>query len=138
MATAAGISYPDGTFDTSIFDAISQIRGELFSFGLTVDGAISSTMTSIFAMYDAVRALNDNNTWPTLDALVGVWAQLYQLQKVIRSTSRTTKTVLTRADTTLEKFASQVGNKLTEVMGLNTQALRFPIVPKGSMLTYYA
>lgn len=136
-AAAVGISFPSGASSTSIFQAFEQIRGSIFSFSLTVTGSIDALMGNVETMMDEVTALDDHSTWAAYDSLVNVWMGLDAMKKQLQSAARKTATKKTTNDTTLDKFASEVGNTAVDVMGLNIAALRFPLVPKGTTLTYY-
>lgn len=136
-AAAVGVEYPDGSFATSLVDAWNQIQGQLFSLGLSVMGFINTTLADIEGMIEDVRALDDHNAWPALDSLMNMWNAVYRAQALIASTTRATSTRKLEVDTTLERFAKEVGNTLQDVLGLNIQALYTPVVPKGATLRYF-
>jgi hypothetical protein len=132
-----GISYPDGQGATSLFDMVNQIEGALFSLSLSVNGLLNRALGAVNFMFDAVEALNDPSTWPAADALLQTFNALRATADKIARAARTTAKTTTTAETTLDAFATSTGNTLQEIQGLNLFALRSPLVPKGTTLTYY-
>lgn len=135
-ATAVGVPYPTGQGTTSIFQAFQSIRGQIFSAEVSVAGAIDATLANVEAMIDIV-SLQDATSWAAYDSLINVWNALTDLKAKIATTARATASKTIAFDTTLDAFAAEVGNDLKDVMGLNLEALRTPLVPKGSTLRYF-
>jgi len=136
-AADVGVSFPAGLPSTSIFAAFEQIRGSLFSLSLSVTGQIDALIGNVETMLDEVTALDDHNAWAASDALINAWIALYAVKQKLQSAARATSTRRTTADTTLDAFATEVGNTTAEVMGLNIAALRAPLVKRGTLLTFY-
>jgi hypothetical protein len=137
LCSAAGINYPTGQPTTSLRGLFESIRGQIFSFGLTVTGAINQLIANVNAMADELGIQNDHTQYQALDGLITVYTGAVEYQAKIQSSARTTASTVTTSDITLDAFAASVGNSLQDVMGLNLQALRFPSVPPGQTLVYY-
>lgn len=133
---AFDIYYPDGANNGSIFDAIAAIEGAIFSASLSITGLINQVMGKIDYMIRLVEGLNDPATWPAYDNLLSVYARLGEYSEAVAS-ARKTATYVVPANTTLDVLADYFGNKLTDLIGLNLQLARSPLVPKGSVVTHY-
>lgn len=137
-ASAFGIAYPDGSYSTSILGAFKAISGSVFSLELSVNGAINQVLGSVSSMIDSVDMLDDHDTWSARDNLVSAWHAFKELgDKIGVLQSRGTSSVVLQSDTTLDQFATSVGNSLSDVMGLNLAALKAPKIKRGSTLRYY-
>ncbi len=136
-AAQLGIYYPDGEATTTLAAAFKLLKGALFSASITVGAAISQVLGNVDAMIASVELLDDPGTWVALDLLTQVYAGLLDLKvRAERVVARAVGSLVVPT-TTLDAFATQQGNTLAEVMGLNVQALRSPIVPRGTTLFYY-
>jgi prophage DNA circulation protein len=122
---------------TSLLQAYNQIKGSIFSAKLTINGALAQLVGTVEAMADAAEGLNDPTAWPLVDTLFQLWTALRDQMTRLARAARATAAVVLANDTTLDAFATRVGNTLNEVMGLNLQALRLPSVRRGATLRYY-
>jgi len=135
---ARGVPYPTGESTSSLFDLINQIKGAIFSAKLSILGAFNKVFGVIESILDIFRTRDDPLDYPAVDALNALYASSLDLRSQLEATvARPTAQATISVDTTLEAFARSVGNTLSEVMGLNLQALRSPIVRRGTTLTYY-
>lgn len=137
-ASSFGVSWPSSPLGTSIFSAISGIRGSLFSFDFDSSASVTQIIGNISQMIDAVEAVDDHQRYAADDALLAVWRQLYQAQQLISARARRVLSRVVANDTTLDRFARETSNTLQDIMQANLFALRAPIVPKGTTLRYFA
>lgn len=137
MATA-GISYPDGESTSSLMGLVDQVKGAVFSTGLTFSGMVTRAEGIINTIVEDVESLNDVSKHPVADCCRRMFAALKDFQRSVEKlAARSTATKVVTHDTTLTAFASEVGNTVDEIMGLNLSALNKPKVYKGTRLTYY-
>jgi len=136
-ANSKGVYYPTGQPDNSLLDAINSIQGQIFSITTALAGKLNQVTGAVDKMIGQVEALNDATAWPAMDNLLLVFAWLRDKSDTVAAQLRSTATVKTTADTTLDAFARQVGNELTDVIALNLAFSGKPTVPKGATLTYY-
>lgn len=129
---------PGTTPTVSLLEAYLALRSLLFAANLAALNLLRKLQGIVAGMVDTVAVLTDPTEWATLDLLTSFWDLLgTQALRIERATRATARKVV-RFDTTLEAFAAEVGNALTDIMGLNLAALRSPIVLRGTTLTYFA
>lgn len=132
------MAFPTGNPFTSLAGAIAQIEGLTLSVSLTVTGAINQVLGILNDLIGTVSALNDHSAWATQANLTSLFAQLRRLKTQAESlVQRPTAKKTAQRDTTLDALSTETGNTSTELAGLNLELLRSPIVPKGSIVTYY-
>ncbi len=133
-----GISYPDGEATTTLAGAFKALKGAIFGATLTLNAAIGQVLGNVDTMISAAEALDDPLAWPAVDLLTQLYAGLVDLkQRAERIVARAVGSLVVTGPTTLDAFATAQGNTLSEVMGLNLQALRAPLVTKGTRLYFY-
>ncbi len=136
--SSLGISYPTGESTSSLSELVGQVTGAIASAQMTVDGFENRCIGMIGGLYDAAVALQDHGAIPLLDSLTTLYSSLsVYAQKVAARLPLPVETLLQSADTTLEAFAASTGNTVNEIMGLNLDALRSPVVKAGTSLKYY-
>jgi hypothetical protein len=122
---------------TSLLQAYNQLKGDIFSARLSMNGALAQLTSVVDGMIDLAEGLNDATKWPLVDVLTQLWSSLRAMAARLARVARKTKAIVVSQETTLDAFAARVGNTLNEVMGLNIQALRLPSVKRGTTLRYY-
>lgn len=144
LCAANGIPYEPAMPEASLFDLLAQIDGLIVSAQLDALALVNEAKGYVETMIGfAEKAVSNAN--PThaaaaaIDALVALWASLTDVAaKLGANTSRKTVEVVLTADTTLDAFATERGNKLEDIISLNVHALATPTVPKGSVLKFYS
>ena len=150
---AVGVSYPAPTIvpvltttgqpptldnATSLTEAYAAVKGQLFSASLTATSALNRLLGIVATLLDDVDDLGDHDAWAAHSNLIAFYASLKRIQRdAERLVARATATRTLKKDTTLDEFARDVGNNLVDIMSLNVQALRSPVVLKGEVLRYY-
>jgi len=85
-----------------------------------------------------VRALDTNRYWPVVDLAETLSQALYEKAALSASKRlRGTAIEVVQSDTTLDAFATRVGNAFDDVLALNVARITSPRVPRGTALTYY-
>lgn len=142
MAYTIGIYYPKGgnaaPAPTDLYDDLVGALSGAFSAARSAIAKVTRIIGRVGTMIDRVRALDTAANWPVLDALTRLWASLTDAVAALVRAARPTASRVIPAPTTLDAFARETGNSVADVMNLNVFALRTPIVPRGSTLTYYA
>ena len=134
-----GINYPDGENKLSLSQAIGAFKGSLFSASLTIGGAISQVTGNVGKMIQDIDDLDDPTAWPAHDMLTQVYAGLIDLSVAAQQiVARSVSSRVVTSNTTLDAFATATNNQTSDIMGLNVQALRSPVVVKGTKLFYYS
>lgn len=150
---AVGVSYPtkttlaslapitgQSTLDqaTSLQEAYAAVKGQLFSASLTATSAISGLLGIVVTIVSDIDALGSHDAWAARWNVLSFYASLKRIQSdVERVIARATATQVLQKDTTLDEFARAKSNTLIDIMSLNVQALRSPVVLKGQTLRYY-
>lgn len=134
------IPYPDGVpGGGSLFDAWNSIKGQIGSMGMQIVGKITSFQSQVGSMIDDAHALNDGTLFPFTSSAERLWAALEDTKNSLsKPAARRTETLITNSETTLSALADEVGNTVSELMGLNLPLLRSPSVPKGATVVFYA
>lgn len=123
---------------TSLEDAYRAVKGQLFSASLSASAALNRLLGIVRQLIEDVDALKDHDAWAARWNLSTFYNTLKRIQAdAERLVARATATKVTKKDTTLDEFARQTGNSLSDIMQLNVGALRSPIVLKGTTLRYY-
>lgn len=134
-----GRTYPTALLPyDSLLAAYNALRSLLFIADLKAINALRKLQGIVASMVDTVALLTDPSEWATLDTLTSFWDLLGAQAATLERSARATAKRVVRFDTTLDAFALEVANDLKDVMSLNLFALRSPIVPRGTTLTYYA
>jgi len=137
MATF-GVPYPDGGPSDSFLGAWNEVReGGLFSPSLALLTKIQKIIDTIFQVWDLAASLAENAAWVLTQNIETFWDTIREVQENAGRTVRPTAREVVRRDTTLDAFATAKGCTLQDIMGLNLQTLRSPIIPRGTTLTYY-
>jgi len=126
------------TSTVSLRSLWGSIASSVFSFTSAVLGAINSLVGIVDTMIDAINALDSVLTWQADDALLSFRAYLVQASVTIAQQSRPVASRTLSEPTTLDQFAAQTGNDLSDIIKLNVTYLGQPEVPKRSTLRYYA
>jgi len=150
---AVGVSYPTNTTlaplapvtgqpsldqATSFQEAYAAVKGQLFSASLTVTSALGSLLGTVGTVLDDIDALGSHDAWAARWNVLAFYGSLKRIQAdVERVIARATATQVLQKDTTLDEFARTKANSLIDIMSLNVQALRSPVVLKGQTLRYY-
>lgn len=132
------IKYPTGERTDNLLDMVNQIESFVFSARLTIEGVKNQALGIINGLIEDVESLNSNYEWATKDALLELWASVYDIEKKIginRARKTHSRQVLYR--TTMDKFASEVGNTVGEIMTLNGKLLGRPDIPAFTDVKYY-
>ncbi len=131
--------YPDGVDPGgSLFDAINSIKGQVGSAALSVTGAVNQFQGKIAGLVSDIEALNDVELNPATSALTSLWNSAEEFKKTAEKlVGRETRTRILAVGTSMDAIATDTGNTLGEIMGLNVQYLRTPTVPKGATIKYY-
>lgn len=141
MAYEIGIYYPKGgnaaPAPTDLYDDLVGALSGAFSAARSAIAKVTKIIGRVGTMIDRVRALDSAANWPVLDGLTRLWASLTDAVAALVRAARPTASRVIPAPTTLDAFARETGNSVADVMNLNIAALRTPIVPRGSTLTYY-
>jgi hypothetical protein len=139
-ATAVGISYPDGALgEVSLLEAYNSIKGQINMAATSVTGKLNQLRGAAATMIADVEALQDPTAINAVDNLLLFWDALGgAAETVLRAGEGTTRTQRLTVPTSIDEFARSVGNSTEQIMNLNPGALRFPTVPVGFTLTYYA
>lgn len=123
---------------TSLQEAYAAIKGQLFSASLSSTSAINNLLGTVSTLIASVDALNDHDAWAARWNTISFYNSLKRIQSdVERLIARTTATQTLTKDTTLDEFARSKSNSLIDIMNLNVEALRSPVVLKGKTLRYY-
>jgi hypothetical protein len=139
----SGIPYVPSMPEADFFDLLAQIDGLIVSAQLDALALVNEAKGYIetmveFAEKGIANADPRHGAAAAIDALIALWAGLTDTaEKLGARTSRKTAEETLAADTTLDGFAQAHGNKLEDVISLNVNALAYPTVPKGTVLTYY-
>lgn len=136
-----GIYYPRGgktpPAPTDLYDdVVGALSAVLGAARATVE-RLNRIIGRVATMINQVRALDTAAHWPILDGLTRLWVGLSEAVSALVRAARPTRSRTLTAPTTLDAFARETGNALSDVMNLNLSALRTPIVARGVTLTYY-
>lgn len=137
---AADIDYPDGMPEgMSFFDAWQSIKGQVHSAKTSVFGQINVMQSQVRSVIDDIESHDDPATNPVARSLVDLWDALEtQKRDIERPLLRKIGNMQTSHATTLAAIAKDTGNSLAELMELNAELLREPMVRPGARVTYYA
>jgi prophage DNA circulation protein len=136
--SSLGINYPTGESTSSLSELVGQVTGAIASAQMTIDGMENRMIGMLGGIYDAAAALNDHGTLPLMDSLTALYSAMsVYAQRVASRLPIPVESFGVTADTTLEAFAAEHGNTVTEIMGLNLEALRSPVVKAGTALKFY-
>lgn len=136
-AAAFDIVWPDGSYEDSLTDCVSQLEGAAFELESGISSYADKVSGTLDGMVSAASLLTDPLSHPAFDGLVGVWDKLTRIKDKAAKTIRSTSSRIVSSDTTIDAFAKSVKNTTEEIQNLNPTALRFPVVKKGTTLTYY-
>lgn len=150
---AVGIAYPTNTMlaglvpidgvptldqATSLQEAWAAVKGQLFSASLTATSAIGNLLGTVASLISDIDALGSHDAWAARWNVLSFYGSLKRIQAdVQRVIARATATQVLPKDTTLDEFARSKSNTLIDIMSLNVEALRTPVVLKGATLRYY-
>lgn len=134
---ALNIDFPTGLGFSSLLDAIQSIEGELFSASLTFRSQVAKVDSVFGAVLDLAEAQTSVDAWPLIDTLEMLQAYAQDKQRAAVARTRKTAAVRVESDTALDSFAARVGNAFEDVLELNLDKLRSPIVKRGATLLYY-
>lgn len=129
---------PSGEPVLSLAEAIAVLEGAVFATEIAAQAFAMQLLGWVGTMVEAAEALEDPRAWVGIELLQRVWLGVQQIaDRLVRLTPRPTARRTLARDTTLERFAADVKNTISDVASLNPFALRAQIVPQGSTLTYY-
>lgn len=129
---------PTGAPVLSLSEALAVLTGAVFATQAALQAYANQVLGFTALMIDAAEKLDDPRAWAGIDLLQRVWLGVQEIALgTQRLVPRPTARRRLQLDTTLERFAGEVGNTISDVAQLNPFALRVQIVPKGSTLTYY-
>lgn len=133
-----GINFPSGILSSDLGDAINSLLGSIASAQMTVSGYANQIVGGIEDMIERVELLADPAVAPVYDNLVHLWdtmrTRAAELEKLsARSTQKRTLDV----DSTFDALATKYGNSVEDLMNLNPQLVKFRVVPKGQIVTFY-
>ncbi len=134
---ALGVPFPSGLEWSSLADAIASLEGEFFSASLTFRGQLARVEGLVGSLLDTADARLDVASWPLVDQLEALQAHLQERAAKVTTRTRKTARTVTTAQVSLDVFAASVGNSFEDVLALNLDKLRSPLVPRGSTLVYY-
>lgn len=135
--TAPGVNRQAVPTESDLVDDLTSAVREAFGATFTAIGKINGIIGRVAQMVELAEALTDPQSWIVVELLVQLWASLGDVAKRLTKAIRPVASVVTTATTTLDAFALARRNTLSEIMGLNVQALRTPLVAKGTTLFYY-
>jgi hypothetical protein len=135
--TAPGVNRAKIPTETDLVDDLAGAVRAAFGASFTAIGRINGIIGRVAQMIERAEALTDPQAWIAVELLVQLWASLGDVAARLTKAVRPVVSVITTATTTLDAFATARRNTLSEIMGLNVQALRSPLVPKGTTLFYY-
>jgi hypothetical protein len=129
---------PNGKPVLSLSEAVAVIQGAKFATEAALEAYAKQVLFYTELMLDEMERIQHPRAWAGIDLLQRVWLGVQFIAQgaarlVPRATARRTLTV----DTTLEKFAAEVDNTISDIASLNPFALRVQIIPRGSTLTYF-
>jgi hypothetical protein len=123
---------------TSLSEAYAAIKGGLFSASLTATGVLNQYLGIVSRIVDDVVNLDDHNAWAARTNLYRLYASVMNIRRnAERLVARATATKTYPRRVTLDEVARDVGNKLSDVMGLNVELLRAPYCEVGVPIRYY-
>lgn len=133
-----GINFPSGILNSDLGDAINSVLGSIASAQMTVSGYGNQIVGGIEDMIERVELISDPKVAPVYDNLVHLWdtmrTRVAELEKLsARSTQKRTLDV----DSAFDAMATKYGNSVEDLMSLNPQLVKFRVVPKGSIVTFY-
>jgi hypothetical protein len=136
--SSLGINYPTGESTSSLSELVGQVTGAVASAQMTIEGMENRMIGMLGGIYDRAVALQDHNAYPLLDTLTTLYASMgVYAKRVAARLPIPVESFSTTADTTLDAFAAEHDNTVNEIMGLNLEALRSPVVKAGTPLRFY-
>lgn len=133
------IPFPTQEGVTSILDIVKQLDTFAFTISNDIDAIVSKVQSTVAEMIDFIdRNSPEHAVIEARDLLVQIWVAAGEVHDQVTKRLRPTAGVLVANDTTLDQFATDRGNTLAEVMGLNTAALVSPTIKAGTMLRYFS
>jgi hypothetical protein len=136
-ARAVNVTWPDGSYEPSLEEAIKQVESAAFGAVASVSAYASKVAGTVSVMIESVSRLTDPLAHPAFDGLIAVHARVTEIAANAERAARQTARKQITNDIGLDEFADSVGNTLAEAMQLNPLAVRDPIVRAPATLVYY-
>lgn len=132
------INFPSGILSSDLGDAINSILGSIASAQMTVSGYANQIAGGIEDMIERVELIADPKVAPLYDNLVLLWDTLKtRASEAEKLSARSTQKRELDVDSTFDAMATKYGNGVEDLMNLNPQLIKFRVVPKGSIVTFY-
>ena len=132
------INFPDGARTTNLLELINQIESAAFQFRTRVEGLVNQALGIAESLIETVENLQSHVTWALTFNLKAFHRAVKLLSKrVVRAPLRRTALFITPRVMTLDEVASEVGNTLGEIIGLNGPLLIAPAIPPDTAVSYF-
>jgi hypothetical protein len=131
------VVFDPGVTVTSLVNIFNAIRPDIFAGTLRAISLLASLLGDVAAMIDALQGQRSVFTFDAYDKLVAFYLAVANMRFGLNRGALPTATFVADRQTTLDAVARRFGNTLRQVMGLNLNLLRRPVVERGTPVTYF-